>query len=140
VSIHGNLYLTLYGDRTESHVPLNGRRMDVPGMGRCMASGGSGAPYFLECDASMAPRAAMVSVRFEDKDGDNDRITARSQTSYSPFPAELSLDPLNADIAYSIFKGPLAWVTVVTLEPVAWVTAPVTIDGLQLGAYEAKLN
>jgi len=62
--------------------------------------------------------------------------TPRHEISYSPFPAELGIDPVIPYIAYSTYKGPLDAVTVVALEPVAHVAAPLAIDGLKLADLE----
>ncbi|HEV2445629.1 MAG TPA: hypothetical protein VGS58_06895 [Candidatus Sulfopaludibacter sp.] len=140
VSLRGTVYLTLYGNRQVTQVPFTGSRMDVPGLGRCSATGGSGAPYFLVCNAAMRPPADLVSVRFEQAARDADSYGPIRRVSYSPFPAVLSLNPLTPHISYSTYKGQLESATVSALDPVAFVRAPIAIDGLRLGGYEARLK
>ena len=141
VTMRGSLFLTLYGHRQVTKVPFIGRPQPVPGLGICSATGGSGAPYFLTCNSDFHPRAYLISVRFEAETREQEgRYTARRLASYSPFPAELSLNPVNPFVSYSTFKGALDGVTVSALEPIAHVRAPLAIDGLKLGAYEARLK
>lgn len=138
VTLRGDLYLVLYGRPVETRVPFTGRVQSVPGLGMCAATGGAGAPYFLNCDWALRPRADLVAVQFEPKP----RLdhTPPRERSYSPFPAELSIDPLTPSVAYSIFKGPLDAVTVSSEGPIAFARAPLAIDGLRLGDYEVKLK
>lgn len=138
VTVRGDLYLALYSLPRETKVRFTGGVQPVPGLGQCAATGGAGAPYFLNCYWALRPRAGLVAVQFEPKPR-FDHIPPRER-SFSPFPAELSIDPLTPTVAYSIFKGPLDAVTVSTEEPMAFVRAPLAIDGLRLGVYEVKLK
>jgi hypothetical protein len=137
VRIRGSLYLTLYGDRRETKVPVNGEVRGVPGMGLCRATGGPPATYFLGCVSALRPRADRVAVLFEP----HPRVVAdydtRFMPSYSPFPAELSINPVTPSNAYSTYQGALEAVTVSSEQPVAFVRAPLEIEGLRLGAFEA---
>ncbi|HLH18086.1 MAG TPA: hypothetical protein VKX45_12755 [Bryobacteraceae bacterium] len=139
LTLRGNLYLTLYGNRHDVRVPVNGGAQAVPGIGRCTAVGRP-ALYFLTCYSALRPRAARMSVMFEPHPRVLADYTARFVPSYSPFPAELSIDPLVKTEAYSTYAGQLDAVTVSTEEPVAWVRAPLEIGGIRLGAYEATLK
>lgn len=140
VAVRGYLFATLYGNRHETKVPFTGQRRRVPGMGMCTATGGPPATYFLSCYSALRPRADRVALTFEP----HPRVLAdyswRAAPSYSPFPAELSIDPLSRSEAYSTYQGPLDAVTVSSEEPVAFVRAPLEIEALHLGAYEAKLK
>ena len=138
VALRGDLYLALYSKPRETKVPFAGSVQPVPGLGLCAATGEAPAPYFLNCYWALRPRADLVAIQFEPT-GRPDHTPPRER-SYSPFPAELSIDPLTPTVAYSIFKGPLEAATVSTEEPTAFVRAPLAIDGLRLGAYEVKLK
>jgi hypothetical protein len=140
VNLRGYIYLTLYGDRQATKVPFTERLQPVRGLGICSASGGAGAPYFLVCNSAFRTQPDLVSVRFEDTGREPSSFTPGRLASYSPFPAELSLNPLNAYTSYSISKDRLDGVTVMTTEPLAYVRAPVAIDGLKMGAYEVRLK
>ncbi len=140
VTLRGYLYLTLYGNRRELKVPVNGAVRAVPGMGMCMAAGGPPAVDSLTCYQSLRPRAARALVTFEPHPRVLAGYTARFLLSYSPFPAELSIEPLVKAEAYSTCAGPLEAVTVSTEEPVAWVRAPLEIAGIRLAAYEATMK
>jgi hypothetical protein len=140
VTVRGEVYLTLYGNRRETKVPVTGEVRTVPGMGLCKATGGPPATYFLSCFSTMRPRANRVAVMFEPHPLVVVDHMFRGIPSYSPFPAEMSIDPLTASDAYSTYQGPLDAVTVSSEEPVAFVRAPLTIEGLRLGAYEAVVK
>ena len=136
VRIRGDLYVTLYGNQRVTKVPFTDRPEPVPGLGICSASMGPGAPYFLTCNSMFRPQPDLVTVQFEVSKNDTMNYTPRHEISYSPFPAELGIDPVIPYIAYSTYKGPLDAVTVVALEPVAHVAAPLAIDGLKLADLE----
>ena len=136
VTVRGSLYVTLYGNRQETKVPFTARPTAVPGLGLCSATAVSNAPYFLTCDAVFRTQPDLVSVRFEQGAGDSVAYTPRHPLSYAPFPAQFSLDPVYPYVLYSTFKGPLDAVTVASIEPLAYVRAPLAIDGLRLADYE----
>jgi hypothetical protein len=140
VTLRGEIYLTLYGDRRETKVPVRGPARMVRGMGLCSATGGPPATYFLSCAAGMQPRAEKVSITFEPHPRVLADFASRFPTSYSPFPAELSISPLNRSDSYSTYQGPLDAVTVSSEVPVAFVRAPLQIDGLRLAAYEVTMK
>jgi hypothetical protein len=153
VTIRGELYLTLYGNRRETKVPVRGPVQSVPGLGLCTATGGAptatggpvtlGGPvatYFLSCSAAMRPRAEKVAITFEPHPRVMADYDTRFLRSYSPFPAELSITPLNPSSAYSAYQGRLDAVTVSSEEPVAFVRVPLAIEGLRLGAYEYTMK
>jgi hypothetical protein len=153
VTIRGDIYLTLYGNHRDTKVPVRGPVQAVPGMGLCTATGGpptsTGGPaslggpaatYFLSCYAAMRPRAEHVAVTFEPHPRVVADYAARFLTSYSPFPAEMSITPLTPSSAYSTYQGPLDAVTVSSEEPVAFVRAPLRIEGLRLAAYEVVMK
>lgn len=140
VTIRGDIYLTLYGNRRDTKVPIHGPTMLAPGMGLCTATGGPPATYFLSCDGGMRPRSARVMLTFEPHPRVQSDFGFRFPPSYSPFPAELSISPLSHADAYSTYQGPLDAVTISSEEPVAYVRAPLLIEGLRLGAYESVMK
>lgn len=140
VNLRGYLYLTLYGNRQVSKLPFDEHLRPVPGMGICSASGGNGAPYFLVCNSAFRPSSDLLSITFEPDARRAGAYSHIQQASYSPFPARLALNPVNPFTEYSVFKGPLDAVTVVSLEPRAFVRARIAIDGLRLADYEARLK
>lgn len=140
VQVRGFLYLTLYGNRRTSKIPFDGKIRPVPGMGLCSATGGNFAPYFLVCNTVFRPSPDLVSVTFEPKTYRAESYAPPRAPSYSPFPAWLTFNPVYTYESYSIYKGPLDGVTVVALEPLSHVRAPLAIDGLRLSDYEARLK
>jgi hypothetical protein len=138
VRLRGYLYMTLLGNRQVSQVAFDQHRKPVRGMGICSASGGNNAPYFLACNSAFRPQTELVSVFFEP----SKRLTNApvQALSYSPFPAELSLNPMTPHVAYSTFNEPLDAATVVSLQPLAHVRAAIAIEGLRLADYEASIK
>ena len=140
VRLRGYLYLTLYGNRQVSKVQFDNRVVPVRGMGICWASGGNGAPYFLVCNSAFRPSSELVSVSFEASSRQTNTYMPPRAASYSPFPAQLNLNPVTPYVSYSTFKGPLDGATVMSLEPLAHVRAAIDIEGLRLADYEARLK
>ena len=139
VSLRGDLYLTIYGSRLDTSVAFNGQRLPVPGLGLCSGTR-LDTIYLLNCVSAMRPGADLVGVQFGRSAGTED-YSFRRRVSYSPFPAEMTIDPLVPFATYSPpQKTPLDSVTVSAREPIAFIRAPLAIDGLRLGAYEVKLK
>jgi hypothetical protein len=139
IRISGSMYLTLYGNRREFKLPFTEQTSMVPGLGKCAASTGKNAPYFLVCDSVFRPQPEMVSVQFEDANREVSPYAEPRMLSYSPFPAQFGLDPVNSYTSYSIYKGKLDTVTITTLEPVAHIRVPLLIENLKLADYEKRL-
>lgn len=143
VRVRGYLYLTLFANERVSQLPFDRRWRTVPGMGMCLASGGHGAPYFLGYVSTFRPPSDLLTIMFDTGKDELWKWKANVPVvtpSYSPFPAELSLDPVTPHVAYSTSAKPLDAVTVVSLEPLAHVRAAVAIDGLRLADYEVRLK
>jgi hypothetical protein len=139
VRLRGYLYLTLFGNQRESRMAFDKRWRAVPGMGMCMGSGGNGAPHFLGCFSAFRPPSDLLSITFDTGREQWKTVAPVQAPSYSPFPAELSLDPVTPHLAYSTSTAPLDAATVVSLDPLAHVRAAIAIDGLRLADYEAHL-
>ena len=79
-------------------------------------------------------------MRFEKSEYETGISPPAHQLSYSPFPADLSIDPIIPYSAYSTFnKFPVPNVKITTLEPMAHIRIPLEIDSLLLSKYEVKL-
>jgi hypothetical protein len=102
----------------------------------CSASAVPGAPYFLTCESAFRDPPDLVKIEFEPATGDRTDYSPRRQISYSPFPAQLNIDPMTRYVTYSTYRGPLHAVTVTAIEPLAHVRAPLAIDGVRFADYE----
>jgi hypothetical protein len=93
LQLRGTLYFTLYGNRQRTLLPFNSSPVPVNGFGLCSA-----APRFLLCNSAFQPPSDLVAIQtLEDAPG-GPRATTESLAriaSYSPFPAELNIDPVS---------------------------------------------
>ena len=123
VKFRGALYLTLYGNQRVTDVPFSAPPIAVPGRGLCAASPGAGRmSYYLVCNSA-----------FLDPEG---------PPTYSPFPADLALDPVNTHLAYtaSLYYpfSPFTAAKVATTEPLAHLRRDFDIGGLRLSDFEVR--
>jgi len=123
VKLRCAMYLTLYGNLRVTEVPFSAPPMAVPGRGLCTATPGAGRKsYYLIC-----------SSVFLDPEG---------PATYSPFPADLALDPVNSHRTYiAAFYYPFAAFTAATVgttEPLAHLRRDFEIGGLRLGDFEVR--
>jgi hypothetical protein len=92
LQLRGTLFFTLYGNERGREIPLDGRPVTVPEIGVC-----SGLAQFLRCDSAFRVPAALATLRIWHKGPLGLEVTKLDpfpRTSFSPFPAELSIDPL----------------------------------------------
>ncbi len=92
LQLRGKLYFTLYGNRQQVSIPVNGRSVPVKGVGLCSADAS-----FLLCRSAFRPPSDWVTIRMLQDSSNGAKATTEDfshRTSYSPFPAELSIDPL----------------------------------------------
>jgi hypothetical protein len=123
VKLRGAMYLTLYGNLRVTDVPFSAPPMAVPGRGLCAATPGTGRKsYYLIC-----------SSVFLDPQG---------PPTYSPFPADLALYPVNSHVSYiasNYWPFPaFTAATVGTTEPLAHLRRDFEIGGLRLGDFEVR--
>ncbi len=123
--VRGSLYLTLFGDPQTSNIPFGNRPVTVPRVGACSASRGpDGPPYFLVCSSGFRFPLAEVSYRFlhAAQDGSHPVFSSTQPQliSYSPFPADVGIDPISQDVTNSPFTAPVTDATVTTVIPLAY--------------------
>lgn len=145
VTLRGSLYLTLYGNRRAASIPSDGRAVPVPGVGLCSATQPveGRINYFVQCrSAFRSPRRWMSANFSPPRDGRSNQsdyvLHFQQEMSYSPFPAELDVSPLNAEFANSWVAGGVSTLTVVTIEPVAHIRRDFVIPGLRLADFEPR--
>jgi hypothetical protein len=125
VKLRGAMYLTLYGHRRVTDVPFSAQPMAVPGRGLCAASPGAGRKsYYLVCNSAFLDTQGMAT--------------------YSPFPADLALDPVNSHLSYTASLeypfAPFTAAAVQTAEPLAHLRRDFDIGGLRLSDFEVRLK
>jgi hypothetical protein len=122
VKLRGAMYLTLYGNRRVTEVPFQTTPVAVPGIGLCTAiPGADRKSYYFTCNYAFLDRQGMAT--------------------YSPFPADLTLDPVNSHLTYtgSYYPFPtFAAARVTTTEPLAYLRRDFDIGGLRLGDFEVR--
>jgi hypothetical protein len=125
VKLRGAMYLTLYGNWRVTNVPFSVPPMAVPGRGLCTASPGAGRKsYYLVCNSAFLDPQGMAT--------------------YSPFPADLVLDPVYSHLAYiASLEYPFPAFTAATIEtsePLTHLRRSFDIGGLRLGDFEVRLK
>lgn len=92
LQLRGTLYATLYGNKQQTPLSLNGRPVTVKGVGLCSAG-----THFLLCRSAFRMPSDLVLIHILQDSPIGMRATVESfprVASYSPFPAGLGIDPL----------------------------------------------
>jgi hypothetical protein len=123
VKFRGALYLTLYGHERVANVPFQTAPVAVPEGGFCAATPGAGKMnYYLVCHYAF--------------------LDPLGPPTYSPFPADLALNPVNSHVVYraSLYYpfAPFTAATVETSEPLAHFPRDFDIGGLRLSDFEVR--
>lgn len=145
VNIRGTLYFTLYGNEQITHIPFQSRSVPVPSMGICSASRGAGGrTYFLLCSSAFRAEPDLVSIRFVELGKNSLRVTTPygplRWISYSPFPADLNINPVSQYFTYRKSEQPLSDVVIESVEPLLHMQRNFEIDGLRLSDFEVRLT
>jgi hypothetical protein len=131
VTIRGALYLTVFGNPHTARLPFEGRPVPVPGVGRCSArQGDDGKGYFVLCAHPFRLAPGLVSVDF----GDALTFAQEESISYSPFPAELSFNPVFPYHA-AYYKASLPAALITSQEPLAHIRRDFEIAGVRLSDF-----
>jgi hypothetical protein len=142
LTIHGSLYLTLFGGRQSARIPFGDRLVTVPRVGICSASGGSPERSdFLICTSAFRFPPVLVSYRFMQSANGAPDVSTSTQPrsiSYSPFPAEAGINPVSQDFTFSSSPSSFSQALVDTIEPLAYIERNFTIDNLRLADYEVR--
>lgn len=124
VRIRGTAYVTLFGNRRTTLV--RSELTPVPGAGVCLLRASLGPPA-LECRALFRSPSSLILLPHS---------LGEYQLSYSPFPAELGISPAGFFWFYHASLDTPQPVSVVTLEPLAYIQRDFEIDNLRLRDYE----
>jgi hypothetical protein len=130
-AIRGSIFLTLFGEEERRAIlPRNGRANAQDGL-QCVASQFAGESDALVCMSLFRWPARLVYAQSGDEQSD----FSNSRVSYSPFPADMSLDPLNVRWSDPIKTGD---VTIVTRKPLTHFRRDFEIDGVRLEDFESS--
>jgi hypothetical protein len=137
--VRGILYLTLNGNRQVVEISLRGQPIQVPGVGICSANTMMGNRFF-GCTAVFRSPTVDWSLHFVDfGDEEPTPIKPSPFASYSPFPAEFGIGPVDQLFASADPKHRMtSSATVVTTEPLAHVPVKFEIANLRLGEFEVR--
>lgn len=128
LTLRGAVFFTLYDNKRSNSVPLNTRRVPIPGVGLCSAD-----TRVLTCDSVFRAQSDLVTIRLvEETNGGSKIKNERLDTvaSYSPFPAEFNVYPIHR--FFSPRFNPIAGVRVETSEPLAHLKSSFEIDHVRL--------
>ena len=130
----GTLYFTLYGNKQQALVPVNSRPVPVEGVGLCSA----GMRFFL-CHSAFRSPSDWVTVRTLQGSPNGAKTVTDNFShiaSYSPFPADLGVDPLSTLFSprvNAIFQARIeAW------EPLAYVERNFEFNRVRLNDFVAN--
>ncbi len=134
LQLRGTLFFTLYGNKQNARIALNGGSVPVNNVGLCSAGA-----RFLKCDSVFRTPSDSITIRIL-QDFSRGAKTATASpfpsTSYSPFPADFNIDPL-----YRFFSPqpvPISEAQVETFEPIAHIKRDFEIDDVRLNDFVAK--
>jgi hypothetical protein len=138
VSVHGSLYLTVFGNPHTTHLSFGDRSVPVPQVGLCSATeSAAGQRYYLVCSSAFRSPAVLVSYRFVQSSGetskDRNPFLGGAQVSSSPFPADLRISPVSRGFTSSWVVAPWDHALIETLEPLGHIRLDFEITDLRLG-------
>ncbi len=125
VRIRGTAYVTLFGNRRSTLVVPSELTL-IPGAGVCLMRSSFRQPT-LDCRALFRPPSSLILLP---------QSLGGYQLSYSPFPAELGISPAALFGFYHASLDTTEPVSLVTLEPLAYIQRDFEIDNLRLRDYE----
>jgi hypothetical protein len=106
LTVRGTVYLTLYGHRQSTRVPFDESSVSVSRVGVCSASETPNRRvYFAICSSAFRYPSALVSYRFLESATDLNKsqmpASQQRRISYSPFPADVGISPINQDYVFA---------------------------------------
>jgi hypothetical protein len=135
LTLHASLYFTLFGNSRSRTMPFNGGLFDAPDGLQCAAESNTlRAAWSVKCRSAFRWPARLVYERLGDTD---ENAIPPQPVSYSPFPAELSIDPIESRQELLSEGGPgpkptIRNVTIVVEEPLAHLRRDIQAHNVQL--------
>ncbi|MEO7190197.1 MAG: hypothetical protein ABI051_04005 [Vicinamibacterales bacterium] len=134
VRLRGTVYVTVFGQKQTTTVPLDRQGAEVPGLGACVAERD-------ETSASVECRVALRAPRLIADSDDLRYMRAVGQLSYSPFPADLRIYPVLRAYGFvestkepgtNVRRALPSAVHISTIAPLAHVRLPLNEDDIRL--------
>jgi len=132
VTLRASLYFTLFGNRQSRTMPFNSDFFNAPAGLQCAAeSDGLRTAWNVRCRSAFRWPARLVYERL----GNSDDNSIPQSVSYSPFPADLSIDPLETHHSSTSMPEPAPAtrnVTIIAEEPLAHLHRDIVARAVQL--------
>jgi hypothetical protein len=131
LTLHASIYLTLFGNQRQKTIPLQIRPVNVVDGLQCS----SGLSNDIFCRSAFRWPARIVDAKGTEAD-----TRAFTQfISYSPFPAGMSINPIETRWAAAPVLGVRpSEVTIVVAEPLAHLHRDIEVSGIRLGSDESR--
>lgn len=131
----GKLFFTLYGNKRDVDVPLSGAPVLVSNVGVCSAGA-----HYVRCNSLLRAPAALITLQLFQQSFRGPATSVESpfpRTSYSPFPADLGVNPLSESF-FTPVTDPISAANVTTLTPLAHLERSFTINNVHLTDFSAR--
>jgi hypothetical protein len=119
VTLHASLYFTLFGNALSQTMPFGSGFFKAPAGLQCAAeSDALRTAWNVRCRSALRWPARLVYEKLWDSEDNN----IPQSVSFSPFPADLSIDPIEARQSVTSMPGPapaIRNVTIIAEEPLA---------------------
>jgi hypothetical protein len=133
VTLRGSIYLTLFGNSKSTTIPLSDEPVNASDGLQCYTDTVH-AEWDVFCRSPFRWPGRLVYAKL----GRTDANSFEQTISYSPFPAELNLNPIETRWASSYASGPppnVPDVTIVVKEPLAHLRRDFEARGIRLSAF-----
>jgi hypothetical protein len=133
VTLRGSIYLTLFGNSKSTTIPLSDEPINASDGLQCYTDTVH-AEWDVFCRSPFRWPGRLVYAKL----GRTDANSFEQTISYSPFPAELNLNPIETRWASSYASGPppnVPDVTIVVKEPLAHLRRDFEARGIRLSAF-----
>lgn len=143
LTVRGSVYLTVYGNPQSTDVPFGAGNVPVPNAGICSANQtDDGRNRFVICSFPFRYPAAQVSYRlvgpFVNTSENDYMYSHRWRVSFSPFPADVGLNPVDQDFVFTSASVPWEKAVVGTVQPLAHIRLNFEIRNLRLADIELQ--
>jgi hypothetical protein len=133
LNVHVSLYLTLYGNQQTTRLHFGDRFVQVPRVGACSTTDSG---YQVLCHSAFRSPTALVSFHTIQSPTDNVKqvwsVAQRGMNAYSPFPSDISINPIDQVFEFSSGRFPLDEAAIDTAEPLAHVRLDFDITNLRV--------
>ncbi|HEX4228301.1 MAG TPA: hypothetical protein VHZ07_06500 [Bryobacteraceae bacterium] len=136
LELRGRLFFTLYGNEQSVSIPLDGRPVRV---NHVLCSAGA---HFLHCDSVFRTPIELIAARIVQNSPGGPKTTTKNpfpNTSYSPFPADLRVNPLYQSF-FSPYAETISDLYIDAFEPLAYQEQDFKIDHVRLHDFPEALH